>query len=156
MFGFSGSRWIFGPIKCRRVCFCVRGRLHSLASAAGVDFSYTLYTDQIGKPLPPCRAKPGIGWLRLLTDVPTAISDFTEQESLGLGCDAYGLAPAGFCVELNTWPSHCRQNCLAVVSSSGPKVRVSSRNFGTPTPDSASSLAWPTYQRSSPRTVTSG
>jgi D-aspartate ligase len=52
---------------------------HSLGSAAGVDFSYMLYADQIGKPLPPCRAKSGIGWLRLLTDVPTAISDLLNR-----------------------------------------------------------------------------
>jgi D-aspartate ligase len=52
---------------------------HSLGSAAGVDFSYMLYADQIGKPLSPCRAKPGIGWLRLLTDVPTAISDMLNK-----------------------------------------------------------------------------
>jgi predicted ATP-grasp superfamily ATP-dependent carboligase len=52
---------------------------HSLGSAAGVDFSYMLYADQIGKPLPPCRAKPGIGWLRLLTDVPTAMSDLLNK-----------------------------------------------------------------------------
>ena len=52
---------------------------HSLGSAAGVDFSYMLYADQIGKPLPPCRAKPGVGWLRLLTDVPTAMSDLLNK-----------------------------------------------------------------------------
>jgi predicted ATP-grasp superfamily ATP-dependent carboligase len=52
----------------------------SLGSAAGVDFSYMLYADQIGKPLRPCRAKPGIGWLRLLTDVPTAISDILNRD----------------------------------------------------------------------------
>ena len=52
---------------------------HSLGSAAGVDFSYMLYADQVGKPLLPCRAKPGIGWLRLLTDVPTAISDILNR-----------------------------------------------------------------------------
>jgi D-aspartate ligase len=57
---------------------------HSLGSAAGVDFSYMLYADQIGEPMPPCRAKPGIGWLRLLTDVPTAISGILNSHiSLG-------------------------------------------------------------------------
>jgi D-aspartate ligase len=57
---------------------------HSLGSAAGVDFSYMLYADQVGKPIPPCRAQPGIGWLRLLTDVPTAISDILDK-SITLG-----------------------------------------------------------------------
>jgi D-aspartate ligase len=57
---------------------------HSLGSAAGVDFSYMLYADQIGEPILPCRAKPGIGWLRLLTDVPTAISGILNSHiSLG-------------------------------------------------------------------------
>jgi len=52
---------------------------HSLGSAAGVDFSYVLYADQVGEPILPCRAKPGVGWLRLLTDVPTAISDILNK-----------------------------------------------------------------------------
>ena len=45
---------------------------HSLGSAAGVDFSYMLYADQLG-PLLPCRAKPGIGWVRMVTDIPAAV-----------------------------------------------------------------------------------
>ncbi len=48
---------------------------HSLGAAAGVDFSYMLYADQVGLPTVPSRGRPGIGWLRLLTDVPTGISD---------------------------------------------------------------------------------
>ena len=52
---------------------------HSLGCAAGVDFSYMLYADQVGTPILPCRAKPGIGWIRLLTDVPTAISDILNR-----------------------------------------------------------------------------
>jgi D-aspartate ligase len=48
---------------------------HSIGMAAGVDFSYQLFADQIGLPISPCRGKAGIGWLRLVTDVPTALSD---------------------------------------------------------------------------------
>jgi predicted ATP-grasp superfamily ATP-dependent carboligase len=48
---------------------------HTLGSAAGVDFPYLLFADQIGQPIPPCRGQAGIGWLRLLTDVPVAITD---------------------------------------------------------------------------------
>ena len=71
---------------------------HSLGSAAGVDFSYMLYADQVGKPLLPCRAKPGIGWLRLLTDVPTAISDILNREyylweTTWLRCGKRGWSP---------------------------------------------------------------
>lgn len=45
---------------------------HSLGQAAGVDFSYMLYADQLGLPVPFCQAKPGIGWVRMATDLPAA------------------------------------------------------------------------------------
>jgi D-aspartate ligase len=47
---------------------------HSLGSAAGVDFPYLLYADQIAEPIERVRARPGVGWLRLITDVPTVAS----------------------------------------------------------------------------------
>ena len=57
---------------------------HSLGGVAGVDFSYLMFADQMGKPAAECRGKAGVGWMRLLTDVPTAISDlFCGQLSLG-------------------------------------------------------------------------
>jgi predicted ATP-grasp superfamily ATP-dependent carboligase len=43
--------------------------------AAGVDFSYLQFADQISETVTACRGTAGIGWLRLLTDVPTAASD---------------------------------------------------------------------------------
>jgi predicted ATP-grasp superfamily ATP-dependent carboligase len=49
---------------------------HGIGPACGIDFSYMLFSDQLGQPVERVRAKPGIGWLRLLTDIPTAISDF--------------------------------------------------------------------------------
>ena len=51
---------------------------HTLGQRAGVDFSHLLYADQIGQPVQPCRARPGVSWIRLITDVPTTI-----QEILG-------------------------------------------------------------------------
>jgi len=48
---------------------------HSIGEASGVDFSYLLYADQAGLPMEPARGKPGVGWLRLLTDLPTAAVD---------------------------------------------------------------------------------
>jgi D-aspartate ligase len=48
---------------------------HSLGHVAGVDFPYLLFADQTGVPMVECRGKVGVGWLRLLTDVPTAASD---------------------------------------------------------------------------------
>jgi predicted ATP-grasp superfamily ATP-dependent carboligase/cation diffusion facilitator CzcD-associated flavoprotein CzcO len=48
---------------------------HGLGQAAGVDFPYLLFADQIGLQTIPCRAKPGVGWLRLLTDGPTSVRE---------------------------------------------------------------------------------
>lgn len=45
---------------------------HGLGRLAGVDFSYLLFADQLGQPVPTVRARPGVSWIRLLTDVPTA------------------------------------------------------------------------------------
>ena len=49
---------------------------HSIGSPAGVDFAYFLFADQVGLPIDKCRAKAGVGWLRLVTDIPTALSDW--------------------------------------------------------------------------------
>ena len=46
---------------------------HSLGPSAGVDFPYLLFADQMGLEVEPCRARPGVRWIRLMTDVPTAI-----------------------------------------------------------------------------------
>jgi D-aspartate ligase len=48
---------------------------HALGSPAGVDFPYLQYADSTGTPIPRSRGKAGMGWLRLVTDVPTALSD---------------------------------------------------------------------------------
>ena len=48
---------------------------HTLGMSAGVDFPYLLFADQMGIPAEGCRGEAGIGWLRFLTDGPTAISD---------------------------------------------------------------------------------
>jgi predicted ATP-grasp superfamily ATP-dependent carboligase len=48
---------------------------HALGFAAGVDFPYLQYADQVGEPATHSHAPAGIGWLRLLTDLPTAFSD---------------------------------------------------------------------------------
>ena len=51
---------------------------HTLGAAAGVDFPYLLYADQMGKPPESVRAEAGVGWLRLLTDLPTALSQIAN------------------------------------------------------------------------------
>jgi D-aspartate ligase len=48
---------------------------HSIGLPAGVDFPYLLFADQVGGHVQRCRGRAGIGWLRLLTDFPTAISE---------------------------------------------------------------------------------
>ena len=47
---------------------------HSLGAAAGVDFPYMLYADQLGEATGNFRAQAGVGWLRLITDLPTVAS----------------------------------------------------------------------------------
>jgi D-aspartate ligase len=48
---------------------------HCLGAPAGVDFPYLLFADQMGETSLPSRAPAGLGWLRFITDVPTAASD---------------------------------------------------------------------------------
>ena len=46
---------------------------HSLGARAGVDFSYMLYSDQVGLPVSVSRGRPGVAWVRTTTDVPAAM-----------------------------------------------------------------------------------
>jgi D-aspartate ligase len=46
---------------------------HSLGAAAGVDFSYLLYADQVGETVASCHGRPGVGWMRMVTDLPTSL-----------------------------------------------------------------------------------
>ncbi len=48
---------------------------HSLGQAAGVDFPYLMFRDQLGTPVTEAHAEPGIHWIRLVTDVPNAVLD---------------------------------------------------------------------------------
>jgi predicted ATP-grasp superfamily ATP-dependent carboligase len=66
---------------------------HSLGSGSGVDFPWLLFADQLGLPIEPVRAAPGVGWLRLTTDIPTALSDLAHG-SLTLGDYARSLRAA--------------------------------------------------------------
>ena len=45
---------------------------HSVGASAGVDFPHMLYLDQIGQPVVPSKGQPGIGWVRMTTDIPAA------------------------------------------------------------------------------------
>jgi D-aspartate ligase len=48
---------------------------HSIGEPAGVDFPYLLYADQTGTPVARGQGKAKVGWLRLITDLPTAAAD---------------------------------------------------------------------------------
>lgn len=57
---------------------------HSLGAAAGVDFPYMLFADQVGESIDRSCARTGVGWLRLITDLPTVASGLWNGEfSLG-------------------------------------------------------------------------
>jgi predicted ATP-grasp superfamily ATP-dependent carboligase len=45
---------------------------HSLGPSAGVDFPALLYADQLGERVEPVRARLGVRWIRLMTDLPMA------------------------------------------------------------------------------------
>jgi predicted ATP-grasp superfamily ATP-dependent carboligase len=60
---------------------------HSLGQRAGVDFPYLLYADQVGlSAAKGLRARPGISWIRLDTDIPTAAQEMARRR---LGWRAY-------------------------------------------------------------------
>jgi predicted ATP-grasp superfamily ATP-dependent carboligase len=48
---------------------------HSVGAAAGVDFPYLLFRDQLGKPEDEAHARDGVRWIRLSTDIPNAMRD---------------------------------------------------------------------------------
>jgi predicted ATP-grasp superfamily ATP-dependent carboligase len=52
---------------------------HSLCARAGVDFPWLLWLLISGRPVPRVRARPGVGWLRLTTDTPTAIRELVAR-----------------------------------------------------------------------------
>lgn len=43
---------------------------NGLGPCAGVDFSYMLYSDQVGLPVPHCKSQPGVRWVRMTTGSP--------------------------------------------------------------------------------------
>ena len=46
---------------------------HTIGAVSGVDFTYMLFADQIGLPVESHQGKAGIRWVRVTTDLPTAI-----------------------------------------------------------------------------------
>jgi len=48
---------------------------HTLGARAGVDFAYLLWRMLNGEDVPELRGRPGVRWVRALTDVPQAIAE---------------------------------------------------------------------------------
>ncbi len=46
---------------------------HSLGALAGVDFSYMLFSDQVGLPVAFSKGRSGLAWVRTTTDLPAAM-----------------------------------------------------------------------------------
>jgi len=51
---------------------------HSIGAPAGVDFPFMLFADQLGIEVVPAEARPGIRWIRVTTDLPTALSQLVR------------------------------------------------------------------------------
>jgi len=69
---------------------------HTLGQRAGVDFAYLLYADQVGEKSEHYRARAGIRWVRLVTDVPTGVAGMAGGE---LSLRSYLRSLASFDVE---------------------------------------------------------
>jgi D-aspartate ligase len=57
---------------------------HGLGPAAGVDFAHLLFADQCGQSTESSRARAGVGWLRLIPDLPVVTRDLSTGD-LGFG-----------------------------------------------------------------------
>jgi len=53
---------------------------HCIGSQAGVDFSHLMSSDQIGAPVPVARGIPGVGWIRMVTDIPTGLRTLLQGD----------------------------------------------------------------------------
>ena len=51
---------------------------HTIGRPAGVDFAYLLFRDQLGQPVETCRARSGVSWIRLATDLPTSLGEIAR------------------------------------------------------------------------------
>ena len=77
-YGLVEAEFMFDPPDGRHKLLDVNARTwgyHSIGPAAGVDFPWLLYADQTGLPVEPARGRPGVRWIRLLTDTPTTLRE---------------------------------------------------------------------------------
>jgi len=52
---------------------------HTIAGEAGVDFPYLLFCRQLQQPVPRQHARGGVHWVRILTDLPTALGEIARR-----------------------------------------------------------------------------
>jgi D-aspartate ligase len=69
---------------------------HTLGQRAGVDFPYLLFADQLGERIEPSRARAGVRWIRLVTDLPTGLRELLRGQ---LEWRAYWRSVLGFDIE---------------------------------------------------------
>jgi len=53
---------------------------HALGQAAGVDFPYLLFADQVGEPVQECHGNAGLGWMRMITDFPYSLLGLMNRQ----------------------------------------------------------------------------
>jgi predicted ATP-grasp superfamily ATP-dependent carboligase len=56
---------------------------HSIGRQAGVDFPALLFADQMNQEIDPCRGRPGVKWIRLITDLPTGALSILKGQISG-------------------------------------------------------------------------
>lgn len=69
---------------------------HTLGLGAGVEFPFMLYADQVGELVEARRGRPGVKWIRLVTDVPSGILEILAG---GQDWRSYARSIANFDVE---------------------------------------------------------
>jgi D-aspartate ligase len=53
---------------------------HSVGRVAGVDFPLLVHLDQLGLAVPEAEARPGVRWVRLITDIPAAVPQLVRRQ----------------------------------------------------------------------------
>jgi D-aspartate ligase len=52
---------------------------HTLCARVGVDFPYLLWRRLRGESVPAVRSRPGVGWMRMTTDLPTVLKEIRSR-----------------------------------------------------------------------------
>jgi predicted ATP-grasp superfamily ATP-dependent carboligase len=80
-YGFAEVEFMYDPRDRQYKLLEVNPRIwawHALAIAAGVDMPYLLYQDMIGEEIVVPDSIKQVKWIRLITDIPTALSEIAK------------------------------------------------------------------------------